>query len=146
MPEDSDEMESSSRSEEGPEDSPMSPSTPEMEGKETEDNDEEPATKQHFIQLLEESVKNIMSIASKHCESISSDLRNSETLKKFIVDFDKSWITRSNRKARRHAEQYNKRAEKLVTGKPRSKRGPDVAEVFSPPRMTKMVHKLDIEA
>ena len=34
----------------------------------------------------------------------------------------------------------------MAKGKPRSKRGTDVAEVFSPPRMTKMAQKLDMEA
>ena len=64
-----------------------------------EDNDVESAAKRQriqFLEELEESVQNIMSITSKHCESISSARCNRESIKKIISDLDKSRITEVN--------------------------------------------------
>ena len=107
------------------------------------------AQKRQRIQLLEDlekSVKNIMSATFAHGESAVSDLCNRETLKKIIGDLDESWTAHISRKFRRFAKRCDKRAEKLTKTKSRCERDPDVAEIFSPLRMTRIVQKLGMKA
>ena len=87
-----------------------------------------------------------MSATFAHGESAVSDLCNRKTLKKIIGDLDESWTAQISRKFRRFAKRCDKRAEKLTKTKSRRERDPDVAEIFSPLRMTRIVQKLGMKA
>ena len=122
--------------------------TPQIGG-EKEDDRKEPDMKKQRIQFLEDlerSVKNIMSLTSAHSENINIDLCNTETIMKIVCDLDKNQTSRVGRKVRRLAERHDKQARKLATHKQHKKASPDVAEVFSTPRMARMDQKFSMSA
>ena len=93
--------------------------TPQIGG-EKEDDRKEPDMKKQRIQFLEDlerSVKNIMSLTSAHSENINTDLCNTETIMELVSDLDKNQTSRVGRKVRRLAERYDKQAIKLATHK-----------------------------
>ena len=81
-----------------------------------------------------------MSVTPTYGESITSALCNRDTLMKMIGDLDKRLISRVSSKVRRFAWRYDRQTKTNETASiGRCFNATDLAEAFSPPRMTEMV-------